>query len=175
MIIVIVVGFITGLVLLKNALNKSCSYGEVYDNKLGCIKDCSPGRQPKIVNGYTYCVSNIIQAFNFSYGLGWAVLTSDFNNTYIYGGLDSINTVFNFSNKLVTDNIKTIFFEPTGDITYLKELKIRQFPGDAVVYSFNSIFSINQKEYLQLMSSGYNYYLEPNLSKGSIRINVYFS
>jgi hypothetical protein len=42
MIIVIVVGFITGLVLLKNALNKSCSYGEVYDNKLGCIKDCSP-------------------------------------------------------------------------------------------------------------------------------------
>jgi hypothetical protein len=41
MIIVIFVGFITGLVLLKNALNKSCSYGEVYDNKLGCIKDCS--------------------------------------------------------------------------------------------------------------------------------------
>jgi hypothetical protein len=39
--IVIVGGFIAGLVLLKNTLNKSCSSGEVYDNKLGCIKDCS--------------------------------------------------------------------------------------------------------------------------------------
>jgi len=40
--IIVVAGFITALVLLRNKLNKACTTGDVYDEKLQtCIKDCS--------------------------------------------------------------------------------------------------------------------------------------
>ena len=59
--IVIVGGFIAGLFLLKNTLNKSCSYGEVYDNKLGCIKDCSPFPNMRYDSEKKDCVPNCLE------------------------------------------------------------------------------------------------------------------
>ena len=58
--IVIVGGFITGLVLLRNKLNKNCSSGEVYDEKLGCIKDCSSIPNTHFSTETRECVSNCL-------------------------------------------------------------------------------------------------------------------
>ena len=58
--IIVVVGFITCLVLLRNTLNKSCSSGEVYDNKLGCIKDCSTVPNTHFSTETKDCVSNCL-------------------------------------------------------------------------------------------------------------------
>ena len=150
-----------------------CDHG--YDPSNNCSK-CLSGRQIKTVNGYNYCVNNIIQDWNytFQYDNNWAVLTTD-NRRYITGSDDRSYT-FNFSHNLIDDNIKTIIFEPTGDTDLIRRIDIRRFPGDGLVHSFSSIFSINQEEYTQLMSNGFNYYLYVDLkSRGSIKINVYFS
>ena len=150
-----------------------CDHG--YDPSNNCSK-CLSGRQIKTVNGYNYCVNNIIQDWNytFQYDNNWAVLTTD-NRRYITGS-DDRSYIFNFSHNLIDDNIKTIIFEPTGDTDLIRRIDIRRFPGDGLVHSFSSIFSINQEEYTQLMSNGFNYYLYVDLkSRGSIKINVYFS
>lgn len=56
--VIIVGGFIACLVLLRNTLNKNCSSGEVYDNKLGCIKDCSSIPNTHFSTETKNCVSN---------------------------------------------------------------------------------------------------------------------
>jgi hypothetical protein len=55
--IVIIGGFIAGLFLL----NKSCSSGEVYDNKLGCIKDCSTLPNMRYNTEKKDCVKNCLE------------------------------------------------------------------------------------------------------------------
>lgn len=60
MIIVIISGLITGLVLLRNTLAKNCSSGEVYDNKLGCIKDCSSLLNTHYSTETKDCVTNCL-------------------------------------------------------------------------------------------------------------------
>ena len=60
MLIIIIGGFVAGLVLLRNMLNKNCSSGEVYDNKLGCIKDCSSIPNTHFSTETRDCVSNCL-------------------------------------------------------------------------------------------------------------------
>jgi hypothetical protein len=59
--IVIVAGFVTGLVLLKNHLDKNCSSGDVYDEKLKkCVIDCSSQPNTHYDSDKDKCVVNCV-------------------------------------------------------------------------------------------------------------------
>jgi hypothetical protein len=59
--IIIVGGFVTGLVLLRNTLNKSCSSGDVYDGKLKkCVIDCSSVPNTRYDSDKDKCVVNCV-------------------------------------------------------------------------------------------------------------------
>jgi len=59
--IIVVAGFITAFVLLKDKLNKSCTTGDIYDEKLQmCIKDCSKIPYMKYSSTKKDCVPNCL-------------------------------------------------------------------------------------------------------------------
>ena len=58
--IIVIGGFIVGLIFLRNKLNKNCSQGEIYDNKLGCIKDCSSQPNTYYSSESKTCISNCV-------------------------------------------------------------------------------------------------------------------
>ena len=61
LILIIVAGFVTAIVLLRNTLNKNCSEGEVYDDTLArCIKDCSKERNQHYSSEKDACVTNCL-------------------------------------------------------------------------------------------------------------------
>jgi hypothetical protein len=154
-----------------------CDHG--HDPQSQC-QNCLPGLTVKTINGYNYCVNGVIQTFNYwleGNSSQWAVLTTN-NNVYINGGHDSQNMIVSFNSKLLTDNIKKIIFEPTGD-NCLFGFQLKKFPGDALVKDFGSaIGAIDVTN--DLLFSGYNYYLnmDMNYNTGTrchVAINVYFS
>lgn len=61
LVIIVVAGFVTAIVLLRNTLNKNCSQGEIYDETLGrCIKDCSTFRNQHYSSEKDACVTNCL-------------------------------------------------------------------------------------------------------------------
>lgn len=59
--VIVVAGFVTALVLLRNKLNKSCTSGDIYDEKLQmCIKDCSKIPFMKYSSTKKDCVPNCL-------------------------------------------------------------------------------------------------------------------
>ena len=59
--VIVVVGFVTALVLLRNKLNKACTTGNIYDEKLGrCITDCSTIPFMKYDSSANKCIPNCL-------------------------------------------------------------------------------------------------------------------
>jgi hypothetical protein len=156
-----------------------CDHG--HDPQSQC-QNCLPGLTVKTINGYNYCVTGDVQSFNYwnldqgSYSSGWAVLTTD-DNKYINGGHDGRNVVVSFNANLISDGIKKIIFEPTGDINVLTQYQLRQFPGDILVSVFGNSNTISTIDVTNdLIYSGFNYYLEVYVSDAcKVKFNVYFS
>jgi len=152
-----------------------CDHG--HDPQSQC-QNCLPGLSVKTVNGINYCVTGDVQSFNYWSGgnsSDWAVLTTD-DNKYINGGHDSKNVVVSFNANLISDGIKKIIFEPTGDINALSQYQLRQFPGGALVSVFGNSNAISAIDVTNdLIYSGYNYYLEVYTYGGNYKFNVYFS
>jgi hypothetical protein len=156
-----------------------CDHG--HDPQSQC-QNCLPGLTVKTINGYNYCVTGDVQSFNYwnldqgSSGSDWAVLSTD-DNKYINGGHDGRNVVFSFNANLISDGIKKIIFEPTGDINVLTQYQLRQFPGDILVSVFGNSNTISTIDVTNdLIYSGFNYYLKVYVSDaGKVKFNVYFS
>ena len=153
-----------------------CIDGYDPDPSINCSK-CLSGRQSKIVNRYTYCVNNIIQAFNYKWSArtSWAILTTD-NIKYITP-VDDRSYTFKFDQSLIYDNITTIIFEPTGNTDLIKSIDIRGFNDKSPYYSFSSLSVMTKDEYTKILNGPNSaYYLSVSMSgEGSIKINVYFS